>query len=112
MQAVNTLSAALSEANFKCENLHGKRTHEERAAALHAFKAGKVQVLVATDVAARGLHIPRLPYIVNYDFPSNLETYVHRVGRTGPFLPFHDSSFQPRFRRDIRTIRSMGQILL
>lgn len=48
-----------------------------------AFRSGKANVLVATDVAGRGLHIRGLPYIVNYDFPSNLDAYVHRVGRTG-----------------------------
>jgi superfamily II DNA/RNA helicase len=46
-------------------------------------QAAKVPLLVATDVASRGLHVPSLPYVVNYDFPSNLETYIHRVGRTG-----------------------------
>ena len=48
-----------------------------------AFRSGKATVLVATDVAGRGLHIRGLPYIVNYDFPTNLDSYVHRVGRTG-----------------------------
>ena len=52
-------------------------------AALQAFKNGTAQVLVATDVAGRGLHIRNLPYIVNYDFPSRMEAYIHRVGRTG-----------------------------
>lgn len=47
------------------------------------FRSGKAPVMVATDVAARGLHIRGLPFIVNYDFPSRLEPYVHRVGRTG-----------------------------
>ena len=51
--------------------------------AMLAFRSGKAQVLVATDVAARGLHIRGLPYVVNYDFPSNLEQYIHRAGRTG-----------------------------
>lgn len=51
--------------------------------ALQAFRNGTVQVLVATDVAGRGLHIKNLPYIVNYDFPSRMEPYIHRVGRTG-----------------------------
>lgn len=51
--------------------------------ALLGWKCGKAQVLVATDVAARGLHIKNLPYVINYDFPTNLDTYVHRVGRTG-----------------------------
>ena len=51
--------------------------------ALLDWKSGKTQVLVATDVAARGLHIKNLPYVINYDFPTNLDTYIHRVGRTG-----------------------------
>lgn len=51
--------------------------------ALLGWKSGKAQVLVATDVAARGLHIKNMPYVINYDFPTNLDTYVHRVGRTG-----------------------------
>ena len=51
--------------------------------ALNSWKSGKAQILVATDVAARGLHIKNLPYVINYDFPSNLDTYTHRVGRTG-----------------------------
>lgn len=48
-----------------------------------SWKAGQSQLLVATDVAARGLHIKSLPYVINYDFPTNLDTYIHRVGRTG-----------------------------
>jgi ATP-dependent RNA helicase RhlE len=88
MQGVNTLTSALSAANFKVASLHGKRSQHERTSALNSFKSGKVQILVATDVAARGLHVPRLPYIVNYDFPGNLETYIHRVGRTGIFGPY------------------------
>lgn len=60
--------------------MHGGPGTQE---ALQAFRAGKVQIMVATDVAARGLHIRNLPYVVNYDFPSRLETYIHRVGRTG-----------------------------
>ena len=52
-------------------------------AALAEFRSGKAQVLVSTDVAARGLHIRGLPYVVNYDFPSTMESYIHRAGRTG-----------------------------
>lgn len=52
-------------------------------AAMLSWKAGQAQIMVATDVAARGLHIKQLPYVVNYDFPGNLDTYIHRVGRTG-----------------------------
>ena len=73
----------IKKTSFRVTILHGERSQEEREAALADFRSGKAQVLVATDVAARGLHIAGLPYVVNYDFPSNMETYVHRVGRTG-----------------------------
>ena len=63
--------------------LHGQRSQEERESAMRDFRSGKANILVATDVAARGLHIRGLPYLVNYDCPTNLETYIHRVGRTG-----------------------------
>ncbi|CAL5229519.1 g12859 [Coccomyxa viridis] len=71
------------EAGVKAAMLHGERSQPEREAALQAFKNGTAQILVATDVAGRGLHIKNLPYIVNYDFPSRMEAYIHRVGRTG-----------------------------
>ena len=62
-----------------------------------AFRSGKAQIMVATDVAARGLHIKGLPYIVNYDFPTNMEQYIHRAGRTGRLaLQGHCFSFFTR----------------
>lgn len=83
--------------DLKVVMLHGKRTQEERNQAIQDFKAGKCQVLIATDVASRGLHIRNLPYIVNYDFPSRLETYIHRVGRTGRLAAYgHAYSFFTR----------------
>ena len=72
-----------SRTSSKIETLHGDRTQPERDAALAAFRAGKATVLVATDVAARGLDVSGLRHVVNYDFPSNLESYEHRVGRAG-----------------------------
>jgi superfamily II DNA/RNA helicase len=58
--------------------LHGERSQREREEAVRDFRSGKQPVLVATDVAARGLDVRNLPYVVNYDFPSSLETYIHR----------------------------------
>lgn len=87
VQTVAYLHKELQAAGFKAAALHGQRSQEEREAALRDFRAGKVQVLVATDVAARGLHVRQLPYIVNYDFPGNLDTYIHRIGRTGAACP-------------------------
>lgn len=83
MQTVDFVVQELKKVPYKVAGLHGSCTQVQRDATMLAFKAGKVQVLVATDVAARGLHVRNLPYIVNYDFPGNMETYVHRAGRTG-----------------------------
>ena len=88
VQTVNYLAYELKKAEFKVCCLHGECRQEKRDEAINAFKAGKAQILVATDVAARGLHIRNLPYIVNYDFPSNMPAYVHRAGRTGRLRSF------------------------
>jgi len=73
----------LTKRSLKVGILHGKIPQEKRESALSHFKCGKIQVLIATDVAARGLNISHLPYIINFDFPSNLPVYIHRIGRTG-----------------------------
>ncbi len=65
------------------ETIHGDKTQGARARALEGFKEGRVRVLVATDIAARGLDIDKLPHVVNYDLPKVAEDYVHRIGRTG-----------------------------
>ncbi|GAB3446009.1 DEAD/DEAH box helicase [Massilia solisilvae] len=77
------LSRSLEQAGIKASAIHGDKTQQERMAALEAFKKGEVEVLVATDVAARGLDISDLPCVINYDLPYNAEDYVHRIGRTG-----------------------------
>ncbi|WP_292040118.1 DEAD/DEAH box helicase [Massilia sp. UBA6681] len=77
------LSRHLEQKGIKASAIHGDKTQQERMAALDAFKAGTVEVLVATDVAARGLDISDLPCVINYDLPYNAEDYVHRIGRTG-----------------------------
>ena len=68
---------------FYVSAIHGDRSQSEREEALNAFKSNEVQILVATDVAARGLDIPDVSLVVNYDTPQNIEDYVHRIGRTG-----------------------------
>ena len=68
--------------DFNVDTLHGDKPQTERNATLAAFKAGKIRILVATDLAARGLDIPLLPFVVNYDLPRSPADYVHRIGRT------------------------------
>lgn len=77
------LARQLERKGFKASAIHGDKTQAERMATLEAFKEGKVAVLVATDVAARGLHIEELPCVINFDLPFVAEDYVHRIGRTG-----------------------------
>ena len=77
------LASTLSRVGISADAIHGDKSQEERMAALEAFKKGEVEVLVATDVAARGLDIAELPVVINYDVPFGAEDYVHRIGRTG-----------------------------
>jgi ATP-dependent RNA helicase RhlE len=79
----NRLANELNKVGIHADAIHGDKTQQERIKALDAFKAGTIRILVATDVAARGLDIEALPFVVNYDLPHNAEDYVHRIGRTG-----------------------------
>jgi len=79
----NRLAHQLRKDRIQADAIHGDKTQAERLAALEAFKAGKTAVLVATDVASRGLDIEGLPQVINFDIPHSPEDYVHRIGRTG-----------------------------
>jgi ATP-dependent RNA helicase RhlE len=79
----NRLAQQLVRAGIEASAIHGNKSQSARTRALAGFKAGEVKVLVATDIAARGLDIDRLPYVVNYEIPNVPEDYVHRIGRTG-----------------------------
>ncbi|MBI2025726.1 DEAD/DEAH box helicase [Candidatus Kaiserbacteria bacterium] len=80
---VEKLAKALSRLHIHAESIHGNKTQGARQRALEAFKSGRVSALVATDVAARGLDIPAVSHVINYDLPSTYEDYIHRIGRTG-----------------------------
>jgi ATP-dependent RNA helicase RhlE len=77
------LARLLEKAGLAAEAIHGDKTQSARIASLEKFKEGKTQILVATDVAARGLDIEELPVVINYEMPNVPEDYVHRIGRTG-----------------------------
>jgi ATP-dependent RNA helicase RhlE len=81
--AAGRLARQLQKDGVAADAIHGDKTQLERIQALDAFKQGKVTVLIATDVAARGLDIDQLPMVINYEIPSAAEDYVHRIGRTG-----------------------------
>lgn len=80
---VEKLSKALIEKGFKAESIHGDKNHSQRQRALKGFKENQVKILVATDVAARGLDIPDVSHVINFDIPATYDDYVHRIGRTG-----------------------------
>ncbi|KAL9054801.1 MAG: hypothetical protein Q9162_003924 [Coniocarpon cinnabarinum] len=79
----DTLSDFLIAQQFPATSIHGDRTQRERERALEMFRSGKYPILVATAVAARGLDIPNVTHVVNYDLPTDIDDYVHRIGRTG-----------------------------
>ena len=83
IKTLNFVADFLKRHKLKVEMIHGQLPQASRERALNDFKAGKCNTLLATDVAARGIHIKKLQHVINYDFPSNLDQYCHRVGRTG-----------------------------
>ena len=80
---VQKLAMNLNKRGFKAESIHGNKSHSQRQRALSMFKEGKVQALVATDVAARGLDIANVSHVINFDIPATYDDYIHRIGRTG-----------------------------
>ncbi|MFC0233774.1 degradosome RNA helicase CshA [Vagococcus entomophilus] len=80
---VDELAKGLEMRGYKAEGIHGDLSQQKRMSVLRAFKSGKLDILVATDVAARGLDISGVTHVYNYDIPQDPESYVHRIGRTG-----------------------------
>jgi ATP-dependent RNA helicase RhlE len=77
------IARKLQSANISCATLHSNRSQGQRVAALNSFKNGSCRVLVATDIAARGIDVEAISHVINFDFPMHPEDYVHRIGRTG-----------------------------
>jgi len=82
-RGADALEEYLYQEKYSVASIHGDRTQEDRETALHYFRSGVTPILVATAVAARGLDIPNVKHVINYDLPSDIEEYVHRIGRTG-----------------------------
>jgi ATP-dependent RNA helicase RhlE len=97
----NRLTEKLTRAGIACDRIHGNRSQPQREAALAAFKHGRIRVLVATDIAARGIDVEALPHVINFDIPAQPDDYIHRVGRTaragmvGDALTFVSPADQP-----------------
>ena len=82
-EAVDELEALLSAQGFSIGAIHGEKSQASRMSAMQAFRQREVQILLATDVAARGLDVDDLPLVINLELPVNAEDYVHRIGRSG-----------------------------
>jgi ATP-dependent RNA helicase RhlE len=110
----NRLADHLVRAGVRAERIHGNRSQPQRTAALEGFKAGRYRVLVATDIAARGIDVEALSHVVNFDVPAVPEDYIHRVGRTGRAEATGDAfTFVSREEEgDLRAIeRAIGRTL-
>jgi ATP-dependent RNA helicase RhlE len=109
------LARHLAQSGLRVAAIHADRSQDNRTAAMESFRAGRIKVLVATDVAARGLDIDSVGLIVNYEVPRGLDSYVHRVGRTGRYeATGHALTLaDPHERRDLEEIeRAFGLALL
>jgi ATP-dependent RNA helicase RhlE len=101
----------LNKVNIRAEAIHGNKSQNARIRALEAFKAGKSRVLVASDLASRGIDIEDISHVINFELPHEPETYVHRIGRTGRAgrtgvaISFCEQEEQPRLRKIERLIR-------
>jgi ATP-dependent RNA helicase RhlE len=107
--AADKLVKSLAHVGIHAEAIHGNKSQNARQRALENFKTRKTRVLVATDIAARGIDIDELTHVLNFDLPNIPETYVHRIGRTGRAgssgvaISFCDSSEKP-FLKDIQSL--------
>jgi ATP-dependent RNA helicase RhlE len=106
------LAHFLCQSGIRADRIHGNRSQNQRSAALADFKSGKLRVLVATDIAARGIDVESLGHVVNFDLPGKPEDYIHRVGRTGRASASGDAFtfVAPEEEHDMRRIeRAIGQ---
>jgi ATP-dependent RNA helicase RhlE len=108
----NRVARQLERARLRAEAIHGNKTQSARERALGNFKSGHTRVLVATDIAARGIDVERISHVINYDLPNIPESYVHRIGRTaragasGVAISFCDAQERPYLRDIQKLIRS------
>jgi ATP-dependent RNA helicase RhlE len=100
----------LERAGFRASSLQGNLSQNQRQAALDGFRNGKVHVLVATDIASRGIDVSRISHVINYDMPDSADAYTHRIGRTGRAEKSGDA-FTFMTREDGAMVRSIERVL-
>lgn len=106
----NRVAQQVGRAGFRTGVLHSNKSQNQRQDALAAFKSGRVQLLVATDIAARGLDIAKVSHVVNYDIPDGADSYIHRIGRTGR-AEHEGDAFTLVTREDRATVRDIEKTL-
>ncbi|MBI1822840.1 MAG: DEAD/DEAH box helicase [Nitrospirae bacterium] len=110
-QNVDTLTARLNKAGHVSEAIHGDLSQAQRDKVMKKFRDGTVKILVATDVAARGLNVSAVSHVINYNLPKNTETYIHRIGRTGRagMEGVAITLISPHEFRDLKTIQAQSK---
>ncbi len=73
----------MNKANYNTISIHGDKNQQKRQEAINKFKSGDVPILIATDVASRGIDFPNVTFVFNFEMPTNIDDYIHRIGRTG-----------------------------
>ncbi|KND02171.1 uncharacterized protein SPPG_02663 [Spizellomyces punctatus DAOM BR117] len=111
-RSADMLCNFLLQNNFPATSIHGDRTQREREQALHSFRSGRTPVLVATAVAARGLDIPNVGHVINFDLPSDIDDYVHRIGRTGRAGNTGKATAFFNLQRDKGVVKELLEILM
>jgi ATP-dependent RNA helicase RhlE len=104
------LDEQLSKLGYKAASLQGNLSQNRRQAALDGFRDGSVQILVATDIAARGIDVSKISHVINYDIPATTDSYIHRIGRTGRAARSGDA-FTLVAREDMIMVRSIERVL-
>ncbi|MEG2429294.1 MAG: DEAD/DEAH box helicase, partial [Oscillospiraceae bacterium] len=106
---VDEIAEYLTKCGLNAEGLHGDMKQSQRTKVMDSFKYGKTQILVATDVAARGIDVNDIEYVINYDIPQNTEYYIHRIGRTGRAGKAGKAVTMCSGRRQVYTMRDIGR---
>ncbi len=107
---VDEVSSYLNRNGFSCEGIHGDMNQSQRTRVMEGFKSARIPILVATDVAARGIDVSDIDYVINFDIPQNSDIYVHRIGRTGRAGKEGTAITICSGRRQFFSIRDIGRI--
>lgn len=106
----NKVARQVENAGYQVTSLHGNRTQNQRQSALKGFRDGRYQVMVATDVAARGLDVEKISHVINYDMPDTTDAYIHRIGRTGR-AERSGTAFTLLTPEDDKTLRALERVM-